>query len=231
MKRKKYIIAIDGFSSCGKSTMAKALAKELGFLFIDSGAMYRAVTLYFLENKIDYSQKEETLQALAKIQIDLKPKGEQIQILLNGEDVSEAIREMDVSRAVSEVSAIKEVRVALVSQQQRLGALQNIVMDGRDIGTTVFPNADLKIFMTAQLDIRVDRRFEELKSKGQFVSKEEVKENLQYRDHIDTTREESPLRQAEDAIVLDNSKMTEAEQLKFALDLFKQVEHKHTVSG
>ncbi len=219
MARTNFIIAIDGYSSCGKSTVAKAVAKELNFVFIDSGAMYRAVTLYFLRNKIDFSNKSEVIHALENIHIDLIPNASQTQILLNNEDVSAEIRQMAVSSLVSEVSAIKEVRHAMVAQQQRLGSERNIVMDGRDIGTTVFPDADLKIFMTASPEVRAERRYAELLAKGEKVSMTEIKENLAHRDHIDSTRLESPLRQADDAIVLDNSTLSQNDQLKIVLDL------------
>lgn len=221
MSGSNFVIAIDGFSSCGKSTVAKALARELGFVFVDSGAMYRAVTLYFLRNKIDLLNTEKVSQAMDNIQIDLVPDVDKVRVFLNGEDVSEEIRTMEVSALVSEVSAIKEVRRALVAQQQQLGAKRDIVMDGRDIGTTVFPRADLKIFMTASPHVRAERRYAELAAKGEELTMEEVVANLAHRDHIDSTREESPLRQAEDAIVLDNSFMTQDEQLDFVLDLYR----------
>lgn len=219
---KNFVIAIDGFSSCGKSTVAKALAKELNFVFIDSGAMYRAVTLYIQQNKVNIENEQEVLDALDNIHIDFVPNPEKVQILLNGEDVSDAIRTMEVSEYVSEVSALKPVRKAMVHQQQNLGKKRNIVMDGRDIGTTVFPNADLKIFMTASPQVRAERRFAELGAKGEVLTMEEVKENLSHRDHIDSTREESPLRQAEDAIVLDNSELNQEEQLQFVINLVKE---------
>ncbi len=222
MARSNFIIAVDGFSSCGKSTVAKALAKSLNFVFVDSGAMYRAVTLYFMRNKIDCTDSAAVLQALDQIHIDFVPSTDQVQIFLNDEDVSEAIRKMEVSDNVSEVSAIKEVRKAMVAQQQALGKKRNIVMDGRDIGTTVFPDADLKIFMTANVDVRAERRYAELAAKGETVSMEEVKANLARRDHIDSTREESPLRQAEDAIILDNSSLNQSQQLDFVIDLYTQ---------
>jgi len=218
MGRKNFILAIDGFSSCGKSTVAKAVAKALQFVFIDSGAMYRAVTLYFLRNGVDLNDAKAVNAALANIQIDFVPNTEKVQILLNDEDVSEEIRSMYVSDKVSEVSAIREVRHAMVKQQQELGRRRNIVMDGRDIGTTVFPDADLKIFMTASSDVRAQRRFAELTEKGEDISIDEVKQNLAHRDHIDSTREESPLRQAEDAVVIDNSYLTQEEQLQVVLD-------------
>ena len=216
---KNFVIAIDGFSSCGKSTVAKALAKELNFVFIDSGAMYRAVTLYVQQNNIDINDENAISTALENIHIDFVPNPEKSQILLNGVDVSDAIRTMEVSEYVSEVSAVKAVRTAMVNQQQALGKKRNIVMDGRDIGTTVFPNADLKIFMTASPQVRAERRFAELSAKGEQLTMEEVKENLAHRDHIDSTREESPLRQAEDAIVLDNSELNQVEQLGFVIQL------------
>ncbi|MGB7526313.1 (d)CMP kinase [Sphingobacterium cellulitidis] len=216
---KNFVIAIDGFSSCGKSTVAKALAKELNFVFIDSGAMYRAVTLYVQQNNIDINDEHAISTALENIHIDFVPNPEKPQILLNGVDVSDAIRTMEVSEYVSEVSAVKAVRTAMVKQQQALGKKRNIVMDGRDIGTTVFPNADLKIFMTASPQVRAERRFAELSAKGVQLTMEEVKENLAHRDHIDSTREESPLRQAEDAIVLDNSELNQVEQLGFVIQL------------
>jgi len=170
MVMKNFVIAIDGFSSCGKSTVAKALAKELNFVFIDSGAMYRAVTLYIQQNQIDINNEQAVSTALENIHIDFIPNPEKTQILLNGTDVSDAIRTMEVSEYVSEVSALKAVRKAMVKQQQDLGMKRNIVMDGRDIGTTVFPNADLKIFMTASPQVRAERRFAELSAKGEVLT-------------------------------------------------------------
>ena len=224
MAAKNFVIAIDGFSSCGKSTVAKSLAKELDFVFVDSGAMYRAVALYFLRHSIDLENPGQVDSAIADIHIDLIPQSDtgQISILLNGEDVSEAIRTMEVSEKVSEVSAIKAVRHAMVAQQQKLGAKRNIVMDGRDIGTTVFPQADLKIFMTADPLVRAQRRYAELAAKGEIMTMEEVVQNLAHRDHIDSTREESPLRQAADAIVLDNSFLNQEQQLDFVLHYYRQ---------
>lgn len=227
MTRENFIIAIDGFSSCGKSTVAKAVAKALKFVFIDSGAMYRAVTLYFLRQGVDWTHDDEIKEALKHIRIDLLPQGDSISVLLNGEDVSKEIRTMYVSEKVSEVSAIKEVRRALLKQQQELGEKRNIVMDGRDIGTSVFPDANLKIFMTARPDVRAERRWAELSAKGEVISIEEVRENLAHRDHIDSTREESPLRQAEDAIVLDNSDLTQDQQLQVVLDEYKKRTKNH----
>src|SRR5690606_28690079 len=174
MKNGNFVIAIDGFSSCGKSTVAKALAKKLNFVFVDSGAMYRAVTLYFQRNNVSLSDDIAIQTAIENIHIDLVPLADKTQVLLNGEDVSDAIRTMEVSEYVSEVSAIKAVRHAMVKQQQALGAKRNIVMDGRDIGTTVFPNADLKVFMTASPQVRAERRFAELTAKGEVITMEEV---------------------------------------------------------
>ena len=212
------IIAIDGYSSCGKSTLAKALAKRLHYVYIDSGAMYRAVTLYFIRNHVSMTDPVQVADALAAIHIDFHQEAGKTHVLLNGEDVSAEIRQMYVSESVSEVSALKFVRAAMVRLQQQLGQRRNLVMDGRDIGTTVFPDATLKIFMTADPNVRAERRYLELNAKGETVTLEEVFENLAHRDYIDTTREESPLVQAHDAIVLDNTHLNEEEQLQFVLD-------------
>ena len=217
--RKNLVVAIDGYSSCGKSTLAKALAKKLGFIYIDSGAMYRAVTLYFLRNQIDMNDHAAAIDALQHIELNFHSRDYESHITLNGEEVSEEIRQMPVSENVSEVSAIKEVRTEMVKQQQRMGKSKNIVMDGRDIGTTVFKDAQVKLFMTADPKIRAERRFKELQSKGDdHTSLEEVFENLAHRDYADTTRKESPLVRAEDAIILDNTDITPEQQLEFALD-------------
>lgn len=217
--RKNLVIAIDGYSSCGKSTMAKALAKKLGFIYIDSGAMYRAVTLYFLRNHIQINDHAAVIDALQHIELNFHARDYQSHITLNGEEVSEEIRQMPVSSNVSEVSAIKEVRTEMVKQQQRMGKSKNIVMDGRDIGTTVFQDAQVKFFMTADPKIRAERRFRELQNNGDLdTSLEEVFENLAHRDYADTTRKESPLVRAEDAIILDNTNITPEQQLEFALD-------------
>jgi len=217
--RKNLVVAIDGYSSCGKSTLAKALAKKLGFIYIDSGAMYRAITLYFLRNNVDLENHDAIVDALQHIELNFHSKDYESHITLNGEEVSDEIRLMPVSEAVSPVSAIKEVRKEMVKQQQRMGKSKNIVMDGRDIGTAVFPDAQVKFFMTADPKIRAERRFKEMVAKGdQTITLEEVFENLAHRDYADTTREESPLTRAEDAIILDNTEITEAEQLVFALD-------------
>jgi len=214
---KNIVIAIDGYSSCGKSTIAKALAKKLHFIYIDTGAMYRAVTLYFLRNKIDMNDPLAVENALDNIHINFEFRDEQTFVFLNEEDISEEIRQMPVSEKVSQVSAIKAVRTAMVRQQHRMGKSKNIIMDGRDIGTVVFPDATLKFFMTADPQIRAERRFKELSLKGEKVSLEEIYANLALRDHQDTTREESPLIQAADAIVLDNSNIDQEMQLEFAL--------------
>jgi len=221
---KKIVIAIDGYSSCGKSTLAKQLAKELNYVFVDSGAMYRAVALFFLRNNVDISNHLLVEQALKNISLQfeyntLKGTGD---ILLNGENVEEQIREMSISNKVSEVAAIEAVRVFGVHQQQLMGEQKGIVMDGRDIGTTVFPNAELKIFVTASIDVRVQRRYLELQATQPNITLDEVKENLLMRDRIDSTREISPLKQASDAIVLDNSKLTREEQLQIALNWVKE---------
>jgi len=219
--KKNIVIAIDGFSSCGKSTVAKALAKKLNFIYIDSGAMYRAVTLYFLRNKVDLNDAEAVKHALSNIHLNFLTKDAQTVITLNDEDVSEEIRQMPVAEKVSTVSAIKAVRTEMVKQQQRMGKSGNIVMDGRDIGTVVFPNADLKLFMTADPEIRAARRYDELIAKGENVKMEEIFDNLAFRDHQDTTRVESPLIQAPDAVVLDNSHINQEEQLEFVLSHLK----------
>jgi CMP/dCMP kinase len=216
---KKIIITIDGWSSCGKSTLARQLAKKLNYVYVDSGAMYRAITLYFLRNHIDWTDKKEVVAALTEIHLDFhfNAKNETSEIYLNNENVEYVIRDLVIAEKVSEVAAIKEVRSYAVAQQQKLGKKKGIVMDGRDIGTVVFPKAELKIFMTADNAIRVERRFKELYEKNPNITIEEVKNNLEMRDYIDSNREISPLRKAEDAIVLDNTNLTEEEQLQKAL--------------
>jgi len=216
---KKITIAIDGFSSCGKSTMAKQLAAELGYVFVDSGAMYRAITLYFVEHHIDVHQPDRVAEALQNIHLSFQWNAEtqQSDILLNGVNVAAQIREMKVAAKVSEVAALPSVRRFAVAQQQKMGLAKGIVMDGRDIGTVVFPDAELKIFVTASIEVRTQRRFDELKHKDPNISKDEVRENLLARDYIDSNRSESPLRQAEDAILLDNSDISREEQLQMAL--------------
>ena len=221
---KKIIITIDGYSSCGKSTLAKDLAKELNYTFIDSGAMYRAITLYFLREHIDCEDKKEITEALSNINLEFhfNPATEKSDIYLNDENVELLIRDMLVSEKVSEVATIKEVREFAVAQQQKMGSRKGLVMDGRDIGTTVFPKAELKIFVTADPAVRVQRRFKELFATNPQITIEEIKSNLEMRDFIDSNREVSPLRQAEDAIVLDNSNFSRKQQLHIVLDLAKE---------
>ena len=225
---KKIIIAIDGFSSCGKSTMAKDLAKEIGYIYIDSGAMYRAVTLYCLEHSLfnaDGSIRESELKSRMKdirITFRLNPKTQLPMTFLNGTNVEERIRTLDVSSRVSPVAALGFVRQAMVEQQQAMGKEKGIVMDGRDIGTAVFPQAELKIFVTASARIRAQRRYDELKAKGQDVSFEDILRNVEERDRIDQTREISPLRKADDAILLDNSRMTVNEQKEWLKERFNE---------
>lgn len=219
MAKKKIIITIDGWSSCGKSTLAKQLAKALNYVYVDSGAMYRAITLHFLRNHVDWTDKTQVKEALQDISLEFvfNEKSQQSEMHLNGENVEYVIRDLVVAEKVSDVAAIKEVREFAVAQQQKMGRRRGIVMDGRDIGTVVFPDAELKIFMTADNSIRVERRFKELFEKNPNVTIEEVKANLELRDYIDSHREVSPLRQAEDALILDNSKITEKEQFQKAL--------------
>lgn len=211
------VVAIDGYSSCGKSTLAKALAKELHFIYVDSGAMYRAVTLYFLRHNIDLENHAQVAETLHNIHLNFQTQNHKTFITLNEEDVSEEIRQMHVADKVSSVAAIKEVRVAMVRQQQRLGRSKNIIMDGRDIGTVVFPDAQVKLFMTADPKIRAERRYKELLPTNPNITLEEVFDNLAHRDYQDTTREESPLIRAEDAIILDNTDLSQDEQLMFAI--------------
>ncbi len=221
---KNIIIAIDGYSSCGKSTLARQLAKELNYHYVDTGAMYRAVTLYLIQNQIDIHHPEMVANVLNQISIAFDfDEATQTQItLLNGENIENQIRiNPRVASAVSDVSALSEVRRFLVKQQQELGKNKGIVMDGRDIGTVVFPTAELKLFITAEASIRANRRLEELKEKGQNTTYEEVLANLAKRDHIDTTRADSPLVKASDAIEIDNSNLSKDEQLDQVLKLVK----------
>lgn len=214
MRLSKIIIAIDGYSACGKSTTAKEVARVLGYKYIDSGAMYRAVTLYFLEHHISLTNPKEIAKALQQISISFKVNSKGItETYLNSLNVEKDIRRMKVSENVSQVSAIKEVRVAMVEQQRRLGKEKGIVMDGRDIGTVVFPKAELKFFMTADILVRAFRRQKELLSLDRLVDLDEVIENIQKRDQIDTTRKESPLVKAPDAIVIDTTHITIDEQV------------------
>jgi cytidylate kinase len=216
--QQKIIIAIDGYSSCGKSTLAKQLAKELHYIYADSGAMYRAVTLYFLRNSIQLTNKKQIKEALKDIHLSFafNVDAGKSHIFLNDENVESLIRGMLISEKVSEVAAVKEIREFAVAQQKKIGKDKGVVMDGRDIGTTVFPHAELKIFMTADITVRVERRFKELYEVNPNITIEEVKENLEMRDYIDSNRDVSPLRKANDAVLLDNTNLTMAQQLKLA---------------
>lgn len=221
---KKIIIAIDGYSSTGKSTMAKQLAKALGYIYVDTGAMYRAVTLYAIRHGFigeNTFNKESLLQALPKIDLSFSYNKDLgfSEMYLNGINVEKEIRTLEVSRYVSQISVVPEVRRKLVILQKEMGKDKGLVMDGRDIGTVVFPNAELKIFMTASPDIRATRRYKELLDRGSIISYEEVLENVQKRDYLDSHREHSPLKKAEDAVEIDNSAMSRAEQFQRALSL------------
>ena len=225
---KKIIVAIDGFSSCGKSTMAKNLAKAVNYTYIDSGAMYRAVTLFalqqglFKQDKLDEEALQEKINAL-EISFKIHPETGQTETFLNGKNVEAGIRSMEVANWVSPVAALSFVRRALVARQHALGKEKAIVMDGRDIGTVVFPDAELKVFVTASAEVRAQRRVDELQAKGIEVSFEEVLANVRQRDHIDSTRKDSPLRKADDALELDNSNMTIEEQQEWLLNHFQRV--------
>lgn len=217
---KKIIIAIDGWSSTGKSTLAKQLAGALSYIYVDSGAMYRAITLYFLRNHIDWTNTKEVKKALKQINIEFQnnPSSNKTEIYLNGENVEYVIRDLVVAEKVSEIAAIKDVRVFAVAQQQKMGKQKGIIMDGRDIGTVVFPKAELKIFMTADSSVRVERRFKELFEKNPNVTIEEVKTNLEMRDYLDSHRAVSPLKMAKDSVLLDNTNLTPKEQFQRALE-------------
>ncbi len=219
----KIIITLDGYSSCGKSTLARQLANELNYVFIDSGAMYRAITLYFLRQHIDWNEPSKVVKALSEITLYFQYNAitGNSDMFLNGEDVEPLIRDMLVSEHVSEVAALKEVREFGVAQQQFMGLSKGIVMDGRDIGTTVFPNAELKMFVTADPAVRVERRYKELFAKNPSISLEDVKANLEMRDYTDSNREFSPLRKAADAIELDNSNLSREAQLEIVLNWAK----------
>lgn len=219
----KITIAIDGYSSCGKSTLAQGLAKRLQYLHIDSGAMYRAVTLYFIRHHVNWRNESEVAAAMQQISIHLGFERESQVTWLNGENVEKAIREPEVNEAVSDVSTLSTVRKALVAQQRKLGKDKGIVMDGRDIGTVVFPDAELKLFLIADTEVRVERRWLELQAKGLNVDRNEVRTNLLMRDHIDSTRQDSPLKQATDATIIDTSYLNEKEQLQIAFDLARSV--------
>jgi CMP/dCMP kinase len=222
-------IAIDGYSSCGKSTLAKALAVKLNYSYIDSGAMYRCVAYYASKNglieKDGKFNDEQIIKLLPQIDIAFKfnPSLKTNEVYLNGDNVEKYIRGMEISRFVSEISQIKEVREDMVERQRQYGKNKKVVMDGRDIGTNVFPDAELKLFMTADIDIRVQRRLDELRSKGEAVSESDVRKNLEHRDHEDTHRKENPLRKAFDAVVLDNSDLSKEAQLDFVLQLIEDL--------
>lgn len=218
----KINIAIDGYSSCGKSTLARDLANKLHYLYIDSGAMYRAVTLYFIREEVDLENDDAVTNALSQIEIRLHKINHHTTTFLNGENVEYEIRDMQVNALVSPVAAISSVRKALVAQQKSFGKQKGVVMDGRDIGTVVFPDAELKIFLSARLPVRVERRYLELLSKGYEVSRDQVQKSLLDRDHIDSTREDSPLIIADDAIVIDNSILNREEQLNLVLQLVEK---------
>ncbi|MDO8951061.1 MAG: (d)CMP kinase [Draconibacterium sp.] len=228
MANKKIIIAIDGHSSCGKSTMAKSIAQELGYIYIDSGAMYRVVTLYALRNGLINNGVPDTSKIIAELKnIKITFKWDELlgknTTFLNGENVEEEIRRLEVSENVSPISTIADIRHEMVKQQRENGLNKGIVMDGRDIGTVVFPDAELKIFMTASPEIRAQRRFLELKEKGQEVDFDSILQNVEGRDEIDSNREVSPLKRAEDALILDNSNLSREEQLKWTLEKVKEI--------
>jgi cytidylate kinase len=215
----KITIAIDGFAACGKSTLAKALAKKLGYIYVDSGAMYRATTLYFLDNGVDYDDRAAVKTALANIDIEFRYENEQNTTYLNGKNVEAEIRQMRVSNQVSQVSTISAVRRDMVARQQAFGQQGGLAMDGRDIGTVVFPQAELKLFMTASIAVRTQRRIEELAKNNVQLPAETVQHNLTERDRIDSNREDSPLTQAADAVIIDNSNLTPEEQFNLVLTL------------
>ncbi len=226
-QHKKITIAIDGFSSCGKSTLAKALAFELGYVFVDTGAMYRAVTLFCFRNgwvNKESVNQQAIIDHLNQIDIHFERNKDtsKLEIFLNNEVVEREIRTLEISSLVSKVASIKEVRQKLVIEQQKMGEKGGVVMDGRDIGSVVFPNAELKLFVTASPEVRTDRRFKELLVTEPGITREEIKQNLEERDHLDSTREESPLIQTEDAVVLDNSDINQQEQLELALELVRE---------
>ena len=225
---KKIIIAIDGFSSCGKSTMAKALARNIGYLYFDSGAMYRAVALYCMQNglindaKIDIDTLRGRMQDIA-ITFEADPETKNSLTFLNGVNVEHEIRSLEVSRLVSQVAALDIVREEMVNRQRQMGEAKGIVMDGRDIGTTVFPNAEMKVFVTASAEVRAQRRYDELTARGDNANFQDILENVLQRDHIDQTREVSPLKQADDALLLDNSNMTREEQMNWLIEKFNSL--------
>ena len=216
----KIIVAIDGYSSCGKSTMAKALAKHAGYTYVDTGAMYRTIALYTLRHEL--AEPADIIAALPQIEVGFVRINDEQHVTLNGEDVESQIRTLQVGNRASEVSQIKEVRAFLVAQQQKMGEAKGIVMDGRDIGTVVFPNAELKLFLTATPEVRAERRYKELVEKGEHPDFETVLKDVNERDYRDTHRAESPLRQASDAIVVDNSNMTKYQQMEVIIGIFEK---------
>lgn len=231
---KKIIIAIDGYAACGKSTTAKEVARRLAYVFIDSGAMYRAVTLFFLENDVKIEEGHTDVKAaLEQIELEfrLNPNSGRPDMYLNGENVEQDIREMRISSQVSAVAALPSVRHALVAQQQRMGLKKGIVMDGRDIGTVVFPEAELKIFMTASIERRIQRRRDEMRAKGLNPTDVEIRHNLEERDRIDSTRKESPLRRAEDALLLDNTDLSIDEQVNFVVKKAEEIIQSPTIGA
>lgn len=226
VEMKPIVLAVDGFAATGKSTTARKVAHRLGYTFIDTGAMYRAVALYLLENGVNISPENPNLEsALNQIVLEFRhnPESDARDMYLNGKNVEMEIRSLEVSSVVSEVAALSAVRRRLVALQQEMGKTGGIVMDGRDIGTVVFPNADLKIFLTAQMDVRVLRRMQELAKKGKPANPEEVRKNLLHRDHIDSTREDSPLRKAEDAIEIDTTELTIPKQVDQVVGMAQKI--------
>jgi cytidylate kinase len=220
----KITIAIDGYSSCGKSTLAKSLAKELGYIYVDTGAMYRSATLYFIRNEVALDNEEQIAEALDNITISFQVNPDKsCNTILNGENVEEEIRGMEVSNMVSPVATVSAVRKAMVAQQRKMGENKGVVMDGRDIGTVVFPYAELKIFLNADTEIRAKRRLDEMHAKGIEIKFQEIKKNLRDRDRIDSTRKDSPLRKAFDAIEIDNTDMSRENQLEHVLDLANRI--------
>lgn len=224
---KKIIIAIDGFSSCGKSTMAKALARNIGYLYFDSGAMYRAVALYCMQNGLiegNEINREALSRRMKEIHITFEADPETMNSItfLNGVNVEREIRSLEVSQYVSQIAALDFVRSEMVEQQREMGKLKGIVMDGRDIGTTVFPEAEMKVFVTASAEVRAQRRYDELVSRGDTPDYEDILHNVQHRDHIDQTREVSPLKRADDALLLDNSNLTREEQMEWLMETYNK---------
>ncbi len=220
--KKPVIIAIDGFSACGKSTLARDISKELDYIYIDSGAMYRAVTYYFLKNNLDVKDNELVQKTIDKIHLHFERHNNKTEIYLSGGNVESKIRSQTVSEKVSQIAAISAIRKKMVELQRTYASGESVVMDGRDIGTVVFPNADVKLFITADIQERTKRRYLELKEKGHKINRNEVEKNLKARDHLDSTREDSPLRKANDAILIDNTQLSQKQQLNVALEKIKE---------